>query len=166
MGSRISCCAVVLGGNEFAIALTESAHAARSAYGAFVRNGHFQFSIWMGDCFGTARLAPVRERVVSIRPGVGCLACLERYEEVLVHYRLVFSTDRGRMVDLHVRDPLPADGVNAFFAVRAKRGAATLAFCVLFLGLGLILADALTRNPQAEGIEHQKEVLREEYAVY
>ena len=63
-----------------------------------------------------------------------------------------------------VRYPVPSDGVMAYFAVRAKRGEATLAFCLLFLGLGLVLADAFTRNPQAERIEREKEVLREEIA--
>ena len=63
-----------------------------------------------------------------------------------------------------VRYPVPSDSEIAYFAVRAKRGEATLAFCILFLGLGLVLADALIRNPQAERIEREKEVLREEIA--
>jgi hypothetical protein len=63
-----------------------------------------------------------------------------------------------------VRYPVPSDGEMAFFVVRAKRGEATLAFCIIFLGLGLVLADAFTRKPQAQRIEREKEVLREEIA--
>lgn len=62
-----------------------------------------------------------------------------------------------------VRAPLPSDGVHSYFAVRAKRGNATLALFTVFLGLGLILADTLTTpNPRLERIEREKEVLREQ----
>jgi hypothetical protein len=61
-----------------------------------------------------------------------------------------------------VRAPLPADGVMAFFVVRAKRSDANLALLIVMLGLVLILADAFTGNASGERIERQKEVLREE----
>src|SRR6266540_5587033 len=62
-GGRVSSCAVVCSGDEFAIAITQSAHAARSAYGAFVRNSDFQLSIWLVNSVGIARVALAGKRV-------------------------------------------------------------------------------------------------------
>ena len=57
VGKRVSGCAVICG-DEFAIAITQSAYAAGSAYGAFIRDGVFKLSIWLAGSAGVMRALP------------------------------------------------------------------------------------------------------------
>ena len=59
------------------------------------------------------------------------------------------------------RRPLPSDGVDRYFTVRANRGEATMAFVVFFGGIGLILADAFVYNPKAERQEAKRRALQQ-----